>query len=111
MTSRHERRRPLAPVPDASPDDLLSRVARGDEAAFSALYDELAPRVFGLCRRVLRGPPPGAGGGPGGVLEGWSSRSREDPAQGSAASWAPTIAPPGAADRVPPAQASTPREG
>ena len=110
MTSRHERRRPLAPVPDASPDDLLSRVARGDEAAFSALYDELAPRVYGLCRRVLRDPAQAEEVAQEALLEVWRTAGRYDPAKGSAASWALTIAHRRAVDRVRSEQASTERE-
>jgi RNA polymerase sigma-70 factor (ECF subfamily) len=34
--------------------DLLERVATGDQAAFGELYDQLAPRVFGLVKRLLR---------------------------------------------------------
>src|SRR5438105_12095703 len=45
----------LAPAPEQAPD-LMARVARGDEAAFAKLYDELAPRVYGLCRRIVRDP-------------------------------------------------------
>jgi RNA polymerase sigma-70 factor, ECF subfamily len=37
-----------------SPDDLLVRVALGDEAAFEQLYPIVAGPVFGLVRRVLR---------------------------------------------------------
>jgi RNA polymerase sigma-70 factor (ECF subfamily) len=110
MTSRHERRRPLAHVPDETPGDLLSRVARGDEAAFSALYDELAPRVFGLCRRVLRDPAQAEEVAQEALLEVWRMASRYDPAKGSAASWALTIAHRRAVDRVRSEQASTERE-
>ena len=110
MTSRHERRRPLAPVPGETPGDLLSRVARGDEAAFSALYDELAPRVFGLCRRVLRDPAQAEEVAQEALLEVWRTASRYDPAKGSAASWALTIAHRRAVDRVRSEQASTERE-
>jgi RNA polymerase sigma-70 factor (ECF subfamily) len=110
MTSRHERRRSLAPVPDETPGDLLSRVARGDEAAFSALYDELAPRVFGLCRRVLRDPAQAEEVAQEALLEVWRTASRYDPAKGSAASWALTIAHRRAVDRVRSEQASTERE-
>ena len=51
--------RPVS-VPDAaagrpeSSEDLLLRVARGDEDAFSQLYDRVAPTVWGVARRVLR---------------------------------------------------------
>jgi RNA polymerase sigma-70 factor (ECF subfamily) len=110
MTSRHERRRPLAPVPDESPADLLSRVARGDEAAFSALYDELAPRVYGLCRRILRDPAQAEEVAQEALLEVWRTAGRYDPAKGSAASWALTIAHRRAVDRVRSEQASTDRE-
>jgi len=110
MTSRHERRRPLAPVPDASPDDLPSRVARGDEAAFSARYDELAPRVYGLCRRILRDPAQAEEVAQEALLEVWRTAGRYDPARGSAASWALTIAHRRAVDRVRSEQASTERE-
>ena len=35
-------------------DDLLVHVARGDQAAFEALYDQLVGPVYGVIRRVLR---------------------------------------------------------
>ena len=39
-----------------SAEMLLARTARGDEAAFAALYDRLSPVIFGVVRRVLRDP-------------------------------------------------------
>jgi hypothetical protein len=56
-----EPRRPGANPTDVRPDrieidGLLRAVGRGDDAAFARLYDLLAPRVFGLARRVLRDP-------------------------------------------------------
>ena len=37
-----------------TPAELLGRVALGDEDAFSHLYDDTAPLLFGLIRRVVR---------------------------------------------------------
>lgn len=37
----------------ASTEELLGRVAQGDEAAFGELYDQIAPRVLGLVKRLL----------------------------------------------------------
>ncbi|MET0715038.1 MAG: sigma factor, partial [Mycetocola sp.] len=34
-------------------DDLLGRVANGDQQAFASMYDLVAPRVLGLIRKVL----------------------------------------------------------
>ena len=36
--------------------DLLDLAARGDQAAFARLYDDTAPRVFGLVLRIVRDP-------------------------------------------------------
>ena len=37
-------------------DRLLALVARGDEAAFEAVYDRLAGAAYGLIRKVVRDP-------------------------------------------------------
>ena len=41
---------------DQSLEGLLARVARGEHAAFEAVYDELSAPVFGIIRKVLRDP-------------------------------------------------------
>jgi RNA polymerase sigma-70 factor, ECF subfamily len=112
MTSRDEGPRHLAPAPDLppGPDELLARVARGDEAAFAALYDELAPRVFGLARRVLRDPAQAEEVAQEALVEVWRTAGRYDPSRGSATSWALTIAHRRAVDRVRSEQASAERE-
>jgi RNA polymerase sigma-70 factor (ECF subfamily) len=92
------------------PADLLTRVARGDEAAFGVLYDELAPRVHGLCRRVVRDPAQAEEVAQEALVEVWRTAGRYDPAKGSAASWVLTIAHRRAVDRVRSEQASTARE-
>ena len=42
--------------PSADAEQLLSRVGRGDEQAFAAVYDLLGAAVYGLARRVVRDP-------------------------------------------------------
>lgn len=48
----------MSPAPNNEPDttdeDLLQRVAAGDAAAFEALYDRYARRLYGLALRMFR---------------------------------------------------------
>jgi RNA polymerase sigma-70 factor (ECF subfamily) len=96
--------------PPSGPDDLLRRVARGDENAFSQLYEMLAPRVFGLARRVLRDPAQAEEVAQEALVEVWRTAARFDPAKGSATSWVLTITHRRAVDRVRSAQAGADRE-
>jgi RNA polymerase sigma-70 factor (ECF subfamily) len=44
-------------TPGTSPEDLaMARYSRGDDVAFSDLYDALAPRLFGFLRRHAGAP-------------------------------------------------------
>ena len=54
VTSDFEREANLDDVIPASLNDLLARVAEGDQAAFGQLYDQSAGRVLGLVRRLLK---------------------------------------------------------
>lgn len=114
MTAPDDRRRRLSvappPEPDDGPGELLRKVARGDEAAFAVLYDELAPRVYGLARRIVRDPAQAEEVAQEALVEVWRTAARFDPAKGSAMSWALTIAHRRAVDRVRSEQASTERE-
>lgn len=104
----------LARVPDApAPVDaaaLLRAVARGDEAAFTRLYDLVAPRVYGLARRVLRDPAQAEEVAQEALLEVWRTATRFDPARGSATAWIFTITHRRAVDRVRSEQAALDRE-
>lgn len=100
---------PIGPT-EPGPDDLLRRVARGDEAAFAALYDVMAARVYGLARRVVRDPAQAEEVAQEALVEVWRTAARFDPGKGSATSWVLTITHRRAVDRVRAAQAGAERE-
>src|SRR5262245_53945701 len=90
-------------------DDLLRRVARGDEAAFANVYDQLAPRVYGLIRRIVRDPAQAEEVAQEALVDVWRTAARYDPARGSVVSWVLTIAHRRAVDRVRAEQATAER--
>ena len=92
------------------PADLLARVARGDQAAFEAVYDQFAGPVYGLVRKVLRDPAQSEEVAQEVMLDVWRTASRFDAARGSAGAWVMTIAHRRAVDRVRSEQAATRRE-
>jgi RNA polymerase sigma-70 factor (ECF subfamily) len=92
-----------APPPGAREPDLnrlLGLVARGDEQAFEAVYDQLVKPAYGVIRRVLRDPAQSEEVAQEVLLEVWRTASRFDPAIGSAATWVLMIAHRRAIDRV-----------
>jgi RNA polymerase sigma-70 factor (ECF subfamily) len=85
-------------------------VARGDHAAFTALYDQAAPTVLGTVRRILRDPAQSEEVMQEVLLELWRNASRFDPEAGTAAAWIATLAHRRAVDRVRSEQRASERE-
>ena len=96
--------------PSADLSELLTRVARGDEAAFAAVYDSLGSAVYGLARRVIRDPARAEEVAQEVFLQVWQTAARFDPERGRAKSWVMTLAHRRAVDAVRHDQAATNRE-
>lgn len=95
---------------DQDLDRLLTLVARGDQTAFEDLYDQVAGRVYGLIRKVVRDPAQSEEVTQEVLLEIWRTAPRFDPSRGRAATWMMTIAHRRAIDRVRSEAAAAERE-
>jgi RNA polymerase sigma-70 factor (ECF subfamily) len=91
-------------------EELLVRVAKGDEPAFELLYEKLAGPILGLVRRVVRDGAQSEEVTQEVLVELWRTATRYSPEKGSAMNWAMTLAHRRAVDRVRSARASTDRE-
>src|SRR6266700_2859974 len=95
------------------PADLaagITLVARGDAAAFDAVYDQVAATVFGIVRRVIRDPAQSEEVTQDVLLEVWRNAAKFDAERGSAIAWVTTLAHRRAVDRVRSVQKEADRE-
>jgi RNA polymerase sigma-70 factor (ECF subfamily) len=102
--------RDLESTQPASKEELLSRVARGDQAAFGELYDQVAPRVLGLVKRLLIDHSQSEEVTQEIFLEIWQTASRYEASRGGALTWIMTMAHRRAVDRIRASQAGRDRD-
>jgi RNA polymerase sigma-70 factor, ECF subfamily len=103
MRSSLRRRGADEQAPDTGTDPLatlLSSAGRGDQAAFSELYDALAPLLHGVVLKVVRDPSQSEEVTQEAFIELWRLAPRYDSSRGSVRSWAATLAHRRAIDRV-----------
>lgn len=93
-----------------SKEVLLTRIAGGDRMAFSSLYDEFAPRVLGLIRRLLIDHAQSEEVAQEVFLEIWQTASRFDANKGGASTWILTMAHRRAVDRIRSSQSGRDRD-
>jgi RNA polymerase sigma-70 factor (ECF subfamily) len=91
-------------------EELLELVGTGDQGAFSALYDQVAPRLLGLVRRLVIDHAQSEEVTQEVFLEIWQTAPRYSPEKGSALSWMFTLAHRRAVDRIRSAQSSRDRD-
>jgi RNA polymerase sigma-70 factor (ECF subfamily) len=91
-------------------DVQLGLVARGDPAAFDAVYEQIASSVFGIVRRVIRDPAQSEEVTQEVLLDIWQDASKFDAGRGSATAWVMTLAHRRAVDRVRSVQKEAERE-
>ncbi|HYI33458.1 MAG TPA: sigma-70 family RNA polymerase sigma factor [Glaciibacter sp.] len=102
--------RDLESTQPASKEELLSRVARGDQAAFGELYDQVAPRVLGLVKRLLIDHSQSEEVTQEIFLEIWQTASRYEASRGGALTWIMTMTHRRAVDRIRASQAGRDRD-
>jgi RNA polymerase sigma-70 factor (ECF subfamily) len=104
LLRRLQPRHTATPTDDAPAADpqlaLIQRVGRGDQAAFSDLYDIVAPLVHGVVLKVVRDPSQTEEVVQEVFVELWRVAPRFDQTKGSVNSWVATIAHRRAVDRV-----------
>jgi RNA polymerase sigma-70 factor (ECF subfamily) len=96
----------------AEPDlqELVGRVAVGDEEAFARVYDAVAGPVLGVVRAVLRDRAQSEEVAQEVLVEVWRTAPRYRPDRGTAMNWILTLAHRRAVDRVRSAEAAAARD-
>ncbi len=110
VTSEYERDSDLDAVVPVTLNDLLGRIAEGDENSFSQFYDQTSSRVFGLVRRLLKDGAQSEEVTQEIFLEVWQNAKRYDQNKGSAATWLLTMAHRRAVDRIRSSQSTRDRD-
>jgi len=103
-------RHPAGAGPGADLAAAIGLVARGDAAAFEAVYEQVAPSVLGIVRRVVRDPAQSEEVAQDVLLEVWRNAVKFDASRGSAIAWVMTLAHRRAIDRVRSVQRESERE-
>ncbi|MFC9681540.1 sigma-70 family RNA polymerase sigma factor [Streptomyces sp. NPDC056948] len=98
--------------PSAEPDlqELVSRVALGDEEAFASVYDLVASPVLGVVRAVLRDQAQSEEVAQEVLVEVWRTAPRYRSDRGTAINWILTLAHRRAVDRVRSVEAAAARD-
>lgn len=110
--TRRRGMRAIGTDPEAAPTqaELMRRVALGDEAAFSQLYDDVSGLLFSLITRVVRDVSMSEEVLQEVFVEIWRQATRFDASRGSAHGWLCTIAHRRAVDTVRASDASRRRD-
>ncbi|MFO7690075.1 MAG: sigma-70 family RNA polymerase sigma factor [Cryobacterium sp.] len=98
------------PAAPPTQEELLIRVADGDQQAFGELYDQIVPRVLGLVKRVLVDHAQSEEVTQEIFLEIWQTASRFEPTRGGASTWIMTMSHRRAVDRIRSSQAGRDRD-
>ncbi|GAB2924127.1 MULTISPECIES: sigma-70 family RNA polymerase sigma factor [Streptomyces] len=98
------------PSPEPDLDELVGRVALGDEDAFASVYDAVAGSVLAVARAVLRDPAQSEEVAQEVLVEVWRTAPRYRPERGTAVNWILTLAHRRAVDRVRSVEAAAARD-
>jgi RNA polymerase sigma factor (sigma-70 family) len=90
----------VTPAPTTRDMRLVQRIAAGDETALTHVYDQLAPTVFGVARRVLGDTSAAEDVVQEVFVSLWQRPSAFDSARGTLAAWLGMLAHRRAVDRV-----------